>query len=196
MGEKIKKSQERKKQPSKPKKQASKPVGRRTKLTKQLIKDIGQYIGQGNPNYVAASLVGISEALFYQWKSDAELLADDYDRKLNKREELLLEFLESIKRGEAEAIQRNVIIIQAAARESWQAAAWYLERRAPNDFGRTVKFAGHDGGAVKTESKVDATVEGEVGNKLQITPEAIFEAAATLKAAGVGSDSNDEDDEQ
>lgn len=45
-----------------------------------------------------------------------------------------LEFLDAVKKAEEEAVVRNVAIINKAASTSWQAAAWWLERRRPADF--------------------------------------------------------------
>ncbi|PZC52328.1 hypothetical protein LH53_05795, partial [Mesotoga sp. TolDC] len=44
---------------------------------------------------------------------------------------------DSIIKAEGEAIARNIAIIQRAAQDGvWQAAAWFLERRYPNDYAR------------------------------------------------------------
>lgn len=44
------------------------------------------------------------------------------------------EFAESIKKAEAECKQRNITIIQKAAITTWQAAAWWLERKHWKEF--------------------------------------------------------------
>lgn len=46
------------------------------------------------------------------------------------------DFQERIKKAEAEAISRNVGVIQVAAQTTWTASAWWLERRYARDFGR------------------------------------------------------------
>ncbi len=50
------------------------------------------------------------------------------------------EFLEAIEKAEAQAKVRNVTIIQAAAKDNWQAAAYWLERRYPEEWGRRGRF--------------------------------------------------------
>jgi hypothetical protein len=46
---------------------------------------------------------------------------------------------ESLKTARAEAIVRNVAVIQqAASGGTWQAAAWWLERQAPEQFSKSV----------------------------------------------------------
>lgn len=46
------------------------------------------------------------------------------------------EFFESVKKAEAQAVARNVAVIQSAAKDSWQAAAWWLERKYPQEWGK------------------------------------------------------------
>ena len=58
---------------------------------------------------------------------------------LGERENLLIQFVQSLKAARAKAVSRNVTIINIAAKESWQAAAWWLERVAHEDFGRKDK---------------------------------------------------------
>lgn len=45
-------------------------------------------------------------------------------------------FLSAVEKAEAEARLRFVGIIATAARTRWQAAAWFLERRVPAEWGR------------------------------------------------------------
>lgn len=45
-------------------------------------------------------------------------------------------FVRAIQRARGAAVVRNVTVIQNAATDSWQAAAWYLERTQSRDFGR------------------------------------------------------------
>lgn len=51
-------------------------------------------------------------------------------------DEALVEFRREIDRADAEVEARNVAIVQTAARESWQAAAWWLERALPERWAR------------------------------------------------------------
>lgn len=44
------------------------------------------------------------------------------------------EFSEAIKKAELRCKERNVSIIQKAAITTWQAAAWWLERKMPEEF--------------------------------------------------------------
>jgi len=49
------------------------------------------------------------------------------------------EFAEMMKRAEAEFKVSALKIIRGAAIESWQAAAWLLERKFPDEFGRRMR---------------------------------------------------------
>jgi hypothetical protein len=76
----------------------------------------------GNTRKAAANGAGISHELFYQWLAD-------------------LTFLEAVVRAEAKAEQRflNNVAQAAAAGDSWQAAAWWLERRRHEEYARRDK---------------------------------------------------------
>lgn len=115
-------------------------MARRSKYTPELVRQICQILAEGNPRRTACVLAGVSEETFYTW-----LRAKP-------------EFSEAIKKAEEEAIRRNVSIIQSAAREHWQAAAWWLERKAPDEFGQrsrqTVEVTGPDGGPVQHEHSI------------------------------------------
>lgn len=50
------------------------------------------------------------------------------------------EFSEAVKKAEATRAQAAMRSIERAAKEGqWQAGAWYLERRYPHEYGRTVQ---------------------------------------------------------
>lgn len=53
-----------------------------------------------------------------------------------KSDTLAQQFRDSLKKARAEAIYRAIVIIGTAAKDHWQAAAWWLERSYPQEFGR------------------------------------------------------------
>jgi transposase len=59
------------------------------------------------------------------------------------------DFADAIVKAEADAEIRNVAIIQKAASDTWQAAAWWLERRRSADYRQKQELLGADGGAVQ-----------------------------------------------
>lgn len=107
-------------------------MGRKTKLTPELIEVICREIRNGVPRKHAAAIAGIGESTLYEY------VADNPD------------FAERVKKSDAEAISRNVGVVQVAAQNSWQASAWWLERRHSKDFGRKDNL--HLGSAETNES--------------------------------------------
>jgi transposase len=98
---------------------------RPTKLTPELQKEIVGYIEAGNYIEVACEAAGISQSTFFDWKARGA-----------KKQPLYSEFLEAVKKAESKAEIRNVVVIQKAAQENWQASAWYLERKHAERWGR------------------------------------------------------------
>lgn len=104
--------------------------GRTTKLTPDVQKEIGQNIILGMPIKFAAEAAGIGETTFYRWMQSGEKAKRGKFR----------EFWEYIKECQAKAVQLHLKLITKAAGEgTWQASAWILERRFPEEFGRREK---------------------------------------------------------
>jgi len=101
-------------------------VGRPSKLTPEAQERVVQAIRAGNYAEVAAGYAGIHRATYYTWmKKGAE-----------QDEGIYSEFHDAVKGASDSAETRAVAIIQKAMPDTWQAAAWYLERRAPGRWGR------------------------------------------------------------
>jgi transposase-like protein len=90
----------------------------RSKYSKDVSEKICALVSQGNYQKVAAACVGISEDTFYKWIKRYP------------------EFAESLKKADALAEAKRVQTILKAGNESWQAAAWYLERKHADRWGR------------------------------------------------------------
>lgn len=113
-------------------------MGRKTKLTDEIIQKICTVVAEGNYYKTAALSVGISEATFYNWKKRGE------EVKSGK----YLEFLELLKKAEAKSEAKYLGVIKDAANDgTWQASAWWLERRYPDRWGKKDKheLTGKDG---------------------------------------------------
>ncbi|MDP2217807.1 MAG: hypothetical protein Q8J68_11045 [Methanolobus sp.] len=80
----------------------------------------------GVPVIHACDAVGITSVTYYDWMKRGELETTGQYH----------DFYLLVKQARAEAIARNVAIIQKAATHTWQAAAWWLERTCPAEFGR------------------------------------------------------------
>ena len=101
-------------------------MGRRSKLTPEVQEKICNYVRQGLTYEIAARAAGISESTFYRWRERGE----------KARRGKYREFWEALKKAEAEAEQVLVQRILDASNDTWQAAAWILERRHPERWAR------------------------------------------------------------
>lgn len=130
-----------KKKPVKPKGK----IGRTLVLLDTIKRDeLLNLIVLGLPVNKAVAMVNISESTFYGWMSrgmvERDRLATIDGAKPKPEEKLFLEFLESLTRARAEAIAKKVAVISSTASQGdWKAAAWWLERQVPEDFGRVDK---------------------------------------------------------
>jgi transposase len=102
-------------------------AGRPTKYDPEAVKAIIGAIELGLPYRHAAAYGGITDDTFAAWRKKYP------------------EFSEAVKAAEARAVAGRLARIRRAEDESWQAAAWYLERRYPQEFGRTVQDVNHGG---------------------------------------------------
>lgn len=95
-------------------------MARPTRLDDVTAQRIIGAIAKGLPRDTAAKLGAIAPTTLYQW------LARGRDG-----EEPYAQFLQRVKRAEAEAEDEMVARVRDAAATTWQAAAWWLERRRP-----------------------------------------------------------------
>lgn len=111
---------------------------RPSKLNPERHAEIVRFIRGGSYANVAARASGISEAAFYAWMDRGRGAERDDDGNLLNPDDLpYVEFQEAVKEAEAAAeVQSVALIRQAANNGTWQAAAWYLERKYPDRFGR------------------------------------------------------------
>ena len=107
-------------------------IGRPTSHTEDKAARIVEAIRQGMPYKLAASAGGVSYNTFVRWRNEGTN---------PNAPEHLREFSKQVREAEAEAAQRlYALIIEAAeSGKKWQAAAWMLERRHPDLFGKDVK---------------------------------------------------------
>lgn len=75
----------------------------------------------GNTRTDAAAYAGISHSTLFEW----------IRRSKANPEGPFGAFFDEVKKAEADAVVRNVALIQKAATDTWQAAAWWLERKYP-----------------------------------------------------------------
>lgn len=129
-------------------------MGRRLKLTPELIEQAAKLIAGGNYASTVFQMLGVGESTWYRWLEKGR---DSKGRSIYR------EFWESIQKAEAAAEARAVSGVMAAGRRNWTAYAWYLERKFPDRWGRKDKvqqeISGPGGGAVRAEVEHSGAVD-------------------------------------
>jgi len=93
-------------------------AGRPTKRTPELVAKLLNYLRQGNNRRTACAAVGISQQTFERWSHNS------------------VDFVETIQKAEADAVAESLSRIRLAGeRKVWQADAWFLERKYPQEWG-------------------------------------------------------------
>ena len=96
-------------------------MARKSKYTPEVIEKLTQALAMGATYELACGYAGIAPSTFYDW--------------IEKKPE----FSETVKGAEGKAAVGWLAKIEKAANNgAWQAAAWKLERRYPEQYGRTV----------------------------------------------------------
>ena len=98
------------------------------KYTPEIRKEIEENLKIGMNRTDTADIVGICYDTFCEWMKKSE-------------------FSDIVKKAEAHCKKRCISIIQAKAIDTWQAAAWWLERKHRDEF------------ALRTELKADVKVD-------------------------------------
>lgn len=118
------------------------PAGRPTKRTPETEKRILDALRIGATRKDASLAAGISQDTFANW------LAASSD------------FSDAVEKAESEDKLRMLAVITKASQEgNWQAAAWRLERKDPDNFGRRERQKVEHSGGIEIEI-VDKTSYG------------------------------------
>ncbi|HEY1697967.1 MAG TPA: hypothetical protein VGG39_37665 [Polyangiaceae bacterium] len=107
-----------------------------TKLSPELQEKILLHLRVGAYVETAAACAGIHKDTFYEWM-----------KKGARGQQPYVAFAQAVTRAVAESESRDLATILKAATTQWQAAAWRLERRFPEKYGR------HD--RVKVDAKIE-----------------------------------------
>jgi hypothetical protein len=125
-----------------------KGMGRPSDITPELIEEICKYLKAGNYIETACAMVDIAKPTLYEWL-----------KKGNREEQgIYRDFLNAVKRAQATAEVRDVTIIAKASENQWQAAAWRLERKFPDRWGRSVKVEMND---IEVNANINVSPEEE-----------------------------------
>ena len=111
-------------------------AGRSSKLTPELIEEACKVLALGNYIKTTCGYLGISEGIWRVWHNDGERLKSlqESGETLTEDEQLRVDFYVNTQQAKDKAIIRDMQLIQNAAQNNWQAAAWVLERRYPDMF--------------------------------------------------------------
>lgn len=101
--------------------------GRILKLTPALHKAIVKGVGEGLPYKFAAQKAGASERSMMRWMAVGRHAADESGPHW--------QFWHDVKKAESGRVAKELRHVTRASRKTWQAAAWYLERRHDDEFG-------------------------------------------------------------
>ena len=93
-------------------------IGRTSKRTDARVAALCRLLAGGATRRAASAGAGINSDTFYDWLERDPTFSD------------------AVQKAEADAELMFTSIVAAAASDSWQAAAWWLERRRPDDYGR------------------------------------------------------------
>ena len=105
-------------------------MARRTKFTKQTRERLLELLALGASKKAACESAGISYELLRRW-----------ERKGEAGEGPFVGFVASLKKANCEAYQKALASIVKAGEKQWQASAWFLERRYPDEFSKRSRVA-------------------------------------------------------
>jgi len=165
----------------------NKKSGRNTKLNKKILEKIVKCIRNGCYASVAAQYAGVSVSAYFKWLARAKKENED------GKSTIFVQFLHAIKEAEAEAEYRNVQVIQKAGLDkqdgegrlvkgSWQASAWYLERKHYDRWGAKQKIE-HSGSITNIDIKSLTTEQLQKISQLNTDDENIDEKINAIIAA-------------
>jgi hypothetical protein len=103
----------------------SMPRQSKTKLTPELQEKLLLHLRVGAYVETAAACAGIHKDTFYEWMKKGARGVAPY-----------ASFAAAVNKAVAESESRDLATILKAAQSQWQAAAWRLERRFPEKYGR------------------------------------------------------------
>lgn len=113
------------------------PRGRKPKLTPEVQEAVVQAVALGATHELAALYAKLSRDTVWRWLKRGEADLEGPYRA----------FALAVREAEAKSAAQCLALIRSAAKGSWQAAAWLLERRFGDHYGRTKV-------EVRTEGKV------------------------------------------
>lgn len=115
-------------------------LGRESKMTEKALKDLEGALQTGAPIRDACTYAGIDDSTYFLWMAIGGALAEGRSHKKAPKDEVArkryTDFFERMKKAQVTARINALAVINFAASEEWQAAAWLLERTDPENFAR------------------------------------------------------------
>lgn len=142
------------------------PGGRPSKFTPQATRRILKSIRLGSPLNLACKGAGVDYSTMRYWVTEGLQLGEGGK----------FEFAEALEKAQGGFIDANLRIIRAAAKKTWQAAAWLLERTRPQEFSRSV---------VRVEGEIKKTDRTEQDITIRILSDEKASKYATLLAGKI-----------
>ncbi len=138
------------------------PGKSKSKLTPELQEKILLHLRVGAYVETAAACAGIHKDTFYEWM-----------KKGARGQQPYVAFAQAVNKAVAESESRDLATILKAAQSQWQAAAWRLERRFPEKYGRNDRLKvdakiEHDGASLLT--KLARLIDGDAEPKKRGRP--------------------------
>jgi DNA-directed RNA polymerase specialized sigma24 family protein len=125
----------------------------------------------GVPNDDAAGAAGISPRALYKAKALGREALKKPPGQRTPLERLAVQFVQAIKQGGREAIATKLKLIHIHAKTNWTAAAWWLERRFPDRWGRK-----------PTDLELTQAIEKASGRLMQRVASALSELPSDQRA--------------
>lgn len=118
--------------------------GRPTKFTPETRQKIIHAVSIGATYELASLYAGLNRDTVQEWARKGR----------NQEKGIYHDFSVALKEAEGKGLVGCLLTIRKAAPKQWQAAAWLLERRYPDVFGRVrLEHTGKDGKPIQTEDK-------------------------------------------
>ena len=124
-------------------------MARRPKLTQEIVDEAIRLKADGLSNGDIICALGIHESTFYRWIGDPK-------NKLQR------ELSEGLKKEEAAFKQTLLTTIRSAAlarNQYWTAAAWLLERKYPDEYGKADRRRDEEGAEAAPKIVLGVTVQ-------------------------------------
>lgn len=124
--------------------------GRPTKLTPDRHRLIVELLESGNSQATAAQAAGVHPATLQRWLARGRPDDPDAPDTPDDDTEPYRSLWHAVEEARARAEATMVVMIRRAGATDWRAAAWFLERSRPQEWGRSTRLehVGDGGGPV------------------------------------------------